>query len=72
MKQEKASAPFLKKNGKKLLLIWFPALQTPAPAGAKVFWFLRPDDKAAKPRSLNRDASQGSKKNFFLTYGVTP
>jgi hypothetical protein len=29
------------------------------PEDSKVFWFLRPDDGAAKPRSLNRAANKG-------------
>jgi hypothetical protein len=31
----------------------------------KFFWFLRPDNGAAKPRNLNRAAINGSKKAAF-------
>jgi hypothetical protein len=50
-----------KKKQKNFIRFFDPGCFSTAPSGAKVFWFLRPDDGAARPRSLNRAAQNGSK-----------
>jgi len=68
LSEKEGRGRFLKKAPQKLFRVWPRMVKRARFKFTKVFWFWRPDDGAAKPRSLNRAASKGSKKNYFLFY----
>jgi len=55
-----------KKKQKNFISFSSGMFQRRAKRRKKVFWFLRPDDVAAKRRSLSRAAMKDSKKNFLF------